>query len=581
MHSEPIVVLKFGSSVLASDDRVHRAVHEIYRYLRRGYRVVAVTSAVGRATEHLLHLVEQVGESEPSPAAAALLSTGELASAALLSLALDRAGIPAALLDPRDIGFTVSGPVWDGEPSGLDKELLEAALLRQPVAVVPGFFGRRGNAGVGLLGRGGSDLTALYLAHRLGARCRLLKDVDGLFERDPRVAPWAPRNRYVSISWDDAVRRIDRAVQHKALRFAARHAVAFEVAGACRDAGTQIGPSASRLEGVTPPRRPFRVALLGLGQVGRGVAHHLLALPETFAVSAIAVRDPRRHYRSGVPPTLLSGDPWSAVASECEVVVEALGGCDPAASLVRWALSSGRDVVSANKELVATEGVGLARLAQETGSELRFSAAVGGAVPMLERVRLAAARGRVISLEGVLNGTTNFVLDRLGEGESLGSAVAEAQRRGFAEADPACDLDGRDVLWKLQLLARVAFGRELTPERVARTGIGDLDPGVVRAALAEGDTVRLVARCALSPSGREIDVRIGPERLSSQAFLAQTAGAENRLVIGLDDGSTIALCGKGAGRWPTAEAVLADLLDLADDGRSCATEPVRIERGRR
>src|SRR6185295_1771419 len=173
----PLAVLKFGSSVLPREDDLPRAVHEIYRYYRRGWRVVAVVSALGETTDRLAAQAKRFGADPAAHGVTALLSTGETTAAALLCLALDRAGVPATLVDPRRARLRTEGPPLDAEPRGLDGPLLERELRERPVAVFPGFYGVARDGGVALLGRGGSDLTALFLAHRLGAaHCRLLKD---------------------------------------------------------------------------------------------------------------------------------------------------------------------------------------------------------------------------------------------------------------------------------------------------------------------------------------------------------------------------------------------------------------------
>jgi homoserine dehydrogenase len=328
--------------------------------------------------------------------------------------------------------------------------------------------------------------------------------------------------------------------------------------------------------------RPLRVLLLGLGTVGGGVFRHLCAAPARFAVVGIAVRHAERHRRAGVPAELLDTDPWRLMERPCDAVVELLGGREPAAALIAAALERGRHVVTANKMVLAEEGGHLARQAAAAGVALLGSAAVGGAVPVVEAVARAAATGRVRAVRGVLNGTCNFVLDRLAAGCSLAAAVAEAQAAGFAEADPAQDLDGRDAACKLRVLARIAFGAELAAADVDCRGIAGLDPGAVAAARARGRTLRLVAEC------RRLDVRIDrqvdtsvdqkvagrviarvrPVSLPSRHFLAGARGEENRVIVESVAGPPLRLCGRGAGRWPTSEAVLADLLDLSTEAGS-------------
>jgi homoserine dehydrogenase len=210
------------------------------------------------------------------------------------------------------------------------------------------------------------------------------------------------------------------------------------------------------------------------------------------------------------------------------------------------------------RPLLAAHGPELARLAAVHGAALRFSAAVGGAVPVLETAARLAATGRLRRVEGVLNGTTGFVLDRLAEGLSLEEAVRRAQAEGLAEADPSRDLTGVDLEAKLRVLARVAFGREA--RTVARRGIADVVAGK-RLPRGETGRVRLVGR--LEKDGRRLLATVAPQRLPVSHPLSGLRDEQNGVVFHVEGGPPVVLRGKGAGRWPTAEAVVADLLDLA------------------
>jgi homoserine dehydrogenase len=291
------------------------------------------------------------------------------------------------------------------------------------------------------------------------------------------------------------------------------------------------------------PARPLRVALLGHGTVGTGLYRRLVELPDHFAVTGIAVRDLPKAEKAGAPARLL-GDCRRALAADCDVVVELIGGTHPASELIEESLRAGRHVATANKAVIAARGPHLELVAREAGVQLLYSASVGGAMPALETVRRHA--GEIVSFSGVLNATCNFILDEMAlRGLALSDAVALAQREGFAEADPTLDLDGTDAAQKLVILARAAFGRP--PPHLFQSGIEHLTA-------AEG--VRLVAWC----DGQRGEVR--PVALPEGHPLAGTAGPENRLLIQLRDGPPLLLSATGAGRWPTAEAVLADLYDL-------------------
>ncbi|HEX3527847.1 MAG TPA: homoserine dehydrogenase [Thermoanaerobaculia bacterium] len=304
----------------------------------------------------------------------------------------------------------------------------------------------------------------------------------------------------------------------------------------------------------------LRVALLGCGTVGGGVLARLLARPDLFRVTGVAVRDLERE-RPGVPRGLLVRDAAALVRQEADVVVELFGGTEPARSLIVDALESGRSVVTANKALLATDVGALTRLAGRRGASLRFSASVGGALPALEAVRRAAAAGRVQSISGVLNGTCNDVLDRCAAGLAFDDALAAAQEAGYAEADPLLDLDGSDSAQKLALLAREAFGTVLDWRRIPRRGILGLDRSALETAARRGQAVRLVATCERTAAGLRASVQ--PLEIPHGHLFARARGADNALRIESRDGRVTDLAARGAGRWPTTEAVLADLFDLA------------------
>lgn len=293
------------------------------------------------------------------------------------------------------------------------------------------------------------------------------------------------------------------------------------------------------LEPFTP--RPLRVALLGHGTVGTGLYRRLAELPDRYQVTAIAVRDVRKAEAAGAPSRLLHAGCQPALNRECDAVVELIGGTHPASEIIEQSLRTGRHVVTANKAVIAARGPWLESLAHAAGVELLYSASVGGAMPALETVRRHA--GEIRSFSGVLNATCNFILDQ--KGVTLDEAVKLAQRAGYAEADPRLDLDGTDAMQKLIILSRAAFGH--APQHVFQGGLQKIPGG------------RLVA----SSDGNRGEVRTVP--LADDHPLASCAGAENRLLIELRSGERVVISAAGAGRWPTAEAVLADLEDLAGE----------------
>jgi homoserine dehydrogenase len=558
MRKRPLTVLKFGSSVLRSEADLPAAVHETYRWVRRGHRVIAVVSAIGNTTEELLARSRTFGAGVSDQAVAVLLATGEATSAALLSLALDRAGIPAVILDEVRLGLRTRGPILNSEPCEIDVSAVERALEQVSVVVVPGFVGRREDGTISLLGRGGTDLTAIFVAHQLNADCcRLIKDVDGIFEYDPASRGSAPR-RYRTLGWAEAGLVNGGIVQAKAIHFAETHGFAFEVAGLNSDQPSLICGQPEAFYGEQPDSWPLRVGLLGAGTVGLGVYRYLAAQPERFQMTGIGVRCLERE--DGTPSELLTPDPWEVVDSDCELVVELIGGLWPAKELIEAALSAGKHVITANKLLISHWGRELHELAARKGVQLLYSGAVGGAVPMLEQVRQIADTHGIRALSGVINGTTNFILDRLAEGVSGGEAVSEAQRLGFAEQDPTADLDGSDAVHKLALLARAGFGGWLHPDDIGRTGIEHLAAEAVQDAARSGLSVRLVATVESGPDG--LKAWVEPQFVDRDHIFGQTHNEENCLEIRTGSGEVVHVRGKGAGRWPTAEAVMADVFDV-------------------
>jgi homoserine dehydrogenase len=545
-HERRTIVLKFGGSVLAREDDIASAVHECYRWVREGWSVVAVVSAIGDTTDRLVAAASSYGHDPSSHAAAALVATGETVSAAHLWLGCDRAGIDAVSADPREIGLRVEGPATDARPVSVDEAALRALLRRHAVVVVPGFFGVDGGGRIALLGRGGSDLTAVLVAHALGARCRLVKDVPGLFEHDPaRPGPFA--RRYATITFADA-ERIDGAIlQRKALAYAMQHAFPFEVGAAAQAEASLVGAEETRFAGERAHAR-LRVALLGFGVVGRGVWQHLARQRHAFEVVGAAVRSPKRH-SDAIAPRLLKRDAVLLAADESsDVVVETIGGLTVARAAVKVALRRGADVVTANKTLLAHHGAELAQLAEESGARIYASAAVGGAAPMLETAARLREQG-VARVEAVLNGTTNFVLGARASGVSFDDAVAEAQALGFAESDPSADLSGADAEEKLRILCRAAFGCD--PDLCTTHGLD-------RHATVRGSE-RLVARAILIDGSLVASIAV--EELRPTHPLLSAQGVWNQAVFTLQSGESVPVSGKGAGRFPTAEAVLADLFD--------------------
>ncbi len=577
MKSLPIIVLKFGSSVLKTSDDAPRVAHEVYRWVRKGYRVVAVVSALDGETDQLLAQAHRWDEIPHQSATALLASTGELRSAALLTLALDRAGIEAQVLDVAAIGLRTRGiHALDARPVQYNVAKLRRLLTRFSVIVLPGFTGRDSLGRTTLLGRGGSDCSALFLARGLGARCRLVKDVDGLYEWDPHQLGTAPR-KFRQLGWDDALKLNGGIVQHKAIEFARQSKQSFEVGALFQQAATEIGDRAKAF--CEDRARPIalRVVLLGLGTVGRGVFDAVQSLPEYFEIVAVAVRDKSR--ARGIPDGLLVDDLREAAQLPCDVVVELIGESDSARRAMNLALRCGHHVLTANKRVIAESGLALVSLADSQGVSIRWSAAVGGAVPILEQLEKLPLHEEHVAIEAVLNGTTNYVLDRWQSGLSLDEAIAEAQDAGFAEADASRDLSGQDAVDKLVLIHRQLTGKWLAPLQV------HCEPLDERRFNRPRKTPRPCFRqvAAWTKFGDQFQLSVEIRQLDKRHPLSRLKRQENGAIIRTSSGLQSFVRGKGAGRWPTTEAVMADLFDLAAQPLAstpfqiCTREPLLVE----
>jgi homoserine dehydrogenase len=564
---DPIVVLKFGSSVLENHRALPAAVLEIYREIRRGRRVVAVVSAFGNKTDELLASARELFE-EPDPACLArLLETGEAESAAILGLALDQAGVPARILDAGQIKLSTSEEVLNAEPHDFDVVRVRQELLEVPVVVVPGFSGKLKNGAPALLGRGGSDLTALFLSHGLrAAECRLLKDVNGLLHvRDDGSLDYG--TRYATASYEECLRVGGPLIQPKAVEFAARHGLSFRVSRCGSSGGTLAGPVESSFESVDPAPAPTPVVLGGLGTVGLGVYRWLKNLGQDFQVVGILVRDLECDRPDDVPVHLLTDSVDTLLESRPELVIETIGGTGTAADLVDRARKNGCRVVSANKQLLAIVPELLAEASFVEG-RLKASASVGGSVPSLESVGAIAGREEILSVKGILNGTCNYILDQINEGVRFEDALADAQNRGLAEADPHLDVSGLDCVYKLSLLASRAFGETVSVDQISCEGLTEITPERLQQTRDIDGELKLVATAKRTATG--ISAKVGLEILLPHHGLFGCRKEANRLVVETENHRLVVINGKGAGRWPTTVSVLADVLDCRNADRASA-----------
>jgi homoserine dehydrogenase len=543
-----IEVLKFGSSVLRTPDDLPIAVDEIYRHWRNGCRVLAVVSAFEGVTDRLFKEATILFGAEPTAATASFVATGEQRTATLLVGVLIRCGIPARLVDPHEIGLIAQGSVLESDPVGVDVSALEGFWRGSPILVLPGFYGVDVRGRSALFGRGGSDLSALFLAAELGASCRLLKDVNGVFDADPARNRLA--HRFTALSWATAIDVAGPLIQPKALRYAQDRALPFLVGRPSDSAATLVGQPQDEWAAPARAERALRIVLLGCGVVGRGVYDLLQRYPRTFEIRHVVVGDLAKH--SDIPRA--TTDRRVVYDESIDVVVECFGGASLPYPLIVAALAAGKIVVTANKALVAAHWAELCLYARDPDRQLWFSAAVGGALPVLETLdSLVAQKLPIREIRGSINGTCGVVLDARAAGKTRQEAIALAQAGGFAEADPRRDLSGRDSADKLALMIYAAFGEWFEPETLPTRGVDEI--------AGDPKGYKLIAR-ARRQAGL-VRASVAPELVGLDTFLGQGVGAENRVEIELESGEVIALRGQGAGRRPTAVSVLADLHEVA------------------
>ncbi|WP_324717822.1 homoserine dehydrogenase [Carboxydochorda subterranea] len=316
------------------------------------------------------------------------------------------------------------------------------------------------------------------------------------------------------------------------------------------------------------------LGMLGFGTVGQAVARALVRRADDIArrtghpirLARIAVRDAARP-RAGWPEgARLHTDPVELVEqADVQVVIEVMGGEEPALSAIRRALALGKPVVTANKLVMARHGATLLAMAHDHGVPLLFEAAVGGAIPIIRPIRESLASDRILGLAGILNGTTNFILTEMEEsGTGFGEALERARSLGYAEADPQADLSGWDAAYKLAVLASIAFGGWLLPEAIHVTGLNGIEGRDIQYARELGLVVKLLAS-ASSKDGR-VEAWVGPALLARHHPLSQVRSVNNAILLSTEAAGELMFYGPGAGGDPTAAAVLGDVMDVASKG---------------
>jgi homoserine dehydrogenase len=329
------------------------------------------------------------------------------------------------------------------------------------------------------------------------------------------------------------------------------------------------------------------VGLLGLGTVGAGVAAILLGpegrhpLVAELELKRVAVRDPARARPLALDPALLTSNAEAVVDDPAvEIVVELIGGLEPARSLILRAIAAGKPVVTANKAVIARYGEEIAAAAAEQGVYVLIEAAVGGGIPIIEPLKQSLGGNRIQRVSGIINGTTNYILSRMAdEGAAYGDVLADAQRLGYAEADPAADVQGGDAADKIAILAGLAYGGAVPRSAIATEGIDRLQARDVAYAAQLGFVVKLVATAERLGDGVEepgaaipLDVRVHPTLLPKHHPLAGVHGVNNAILVEGDPVGQVMFYGPGAGAGPTASAVVADILNIAGIRRATGNQ---------
>ncbi len=314
-------------------------------------------------------------------------------------------------------------------------------------------------------------------------------------------------------------------------------------------------------------RRPLRVALFGFGTVGSSVARILTeSKPEGLQLTHIVNRNvSRKRVNWAASHVEWTDDAEKVLASDTDVIVELIGGLDPAHLWVRRALEAGKSVVTANKKLIAFHGVELERLAAAHGGHLKYGAAVAGGIPVIPGLEQGLAGDRIDRMEGILNGTCNFILSKMEDGAEYAPVLSAAQANGYAEADPTEDVCGFDARAKLAILMRLALRVEVDPEEITPRPITAVSAVDFSYARDLGCTIRQIARADRTDG--KVAATVGPMLVDLRSPLAWSRGTENMVILSGHYGGDVVFSGHGAGGHPTAVAVVSDLLALAHGSR--------------
>jgi homoserine dehydrogenase len=323
-----------------------------------------------------------------------------------------------------------------------------------------------------------------------------------------------------------------------------------------------------------------RVALLGFGTVGSAVARRLTSFDadRAPAIRLTHVLDrgaEEKRRRTPLPGVVWTTEIADVLQSDADVVVEAIGGIEPAVAWIRAALAAGKSVVTANKQAIARHGAPLLALAARQGRQLRFEAAVGGAIPIVRAIGDGLAGDRITRIDAILNGTTNAVLSLVEEtGCSIDGAVRAAQACGYAEADPSADLDGEDARAKLAILCALAFGLRVDPSQIPARSAAAIDAADVERARARGAAIRQIAHADFDRTTSTLTAWVAPIEVPRGSIFGRATGPQNAALVAGEHSGETGIFGVGAGGDATAVAILSDIAAIARDKAAVVPAPI-------
>lgn len=312
--------------------------------------------------------------------------------------------------------------------------------------------------------------------------------------------------------------------------------------------------------------KKIKIGLIGLGTVGSGVFKTLQNFKNVEIVKIAVKNKNKKRNIEGLDETIITDDPYEIVNDpEIDIVAELIGGIEPAFDLIKCAITNGKHIVTANKELLAKHGEELFRHAEANNRVVLYEAAVAGGIPIIMPVKTILAGNSISKIEAILNGTTNYILTKMDiDGASYEDVLAEAQKLGYAEADPTSDVEGYDSAYKIAILSSISFKKRINIENVYKEGISKIKAQDIKAANDLGYKIKLVALAQVDEQGR-VDVRVHPMLVSKDSILAHIDYVKNAIKLEGHPVGSIALSGAGAGEFPTASSVVGDILSIADE----------------